>query len=251
MNSDYDISVIIPAHNEEKYVARCIESINKAARAFDGKTEIIVVCNRCTDRTAVIAESMSAKVVMNDDRCIALVRNAGIKAASGRIIVTIDCDNRMTQGTLCEIYGRINSGEYIGGGAPIRFERYSLPLYLNDYMCRAGFALTGLYAGIIWAEKSTFDSIGGFADKRAMEDVATVKMIKALGKNQGRKFGVLKYNYLINSTRKYDDAGDDWLYFRLMIKNTLPMIKAALGKPDEYNKLLDEMFYDYNDLHKK
>jgi len=250
MKFDYDISVIIPAHNEEKFVARCIDSIKTADSAFDGKTEIIVVCNRCTDKTAEIAESMGAKVVANEDRCIALVRNAGIKAASGRIIVTIDCDNRMTKGTLAEIYGRINSGEYIGGGAPIRFDRYSLPLYLNDYMCRAGFAVTGLYAGIIWAEKSTFESIGGFADKKAMEDVATVKLIKSFGKKQGKKFGVLKYNHLINSTRKYDDAGDDWLYFRLMFKNSLPMIKAAFGKPEEYNKLLDEMFYDYNDIHK-
>ena len=156
----------------------------------------------------------------------------------------------MTEGTLGEIYSRINSGEYIGGGAPIRFERESLPLKINDYICRAGFFITGLYAGIIWAEKSSFEAIGGFADKKAMEDIATVKKLKAYGKTKHKTFGVLKYNYLINSTRKYDDAGDDWLYFRLMAKNMLPMIKSALGKPEEYNKLLDEMFYNYNDIHK-
>ncbi|MCR5649896.1 MAG: glycosyltransferase family 2 protein [Lachnospiraceae bacterium] len=40
------ISVVIPAHNEEKYIKRCIDSIRKADRVFPGNTEIIVVCNR-------------------------------------------------------------------------------------------------------------------------------------------------------------------------------------------------------------
>ena len=250
MNYKYDISVIIPAHNEEKYVRRCIDSVKQADEIFTGSVEIIVVCNRCTDSTASIAEQCGAKTVFNEDRCIALVRNAGIKAAQGEVIVTIDCDNRMTPGTLAEIYSKIKSGKYIGGGAPMRFERKSFPLMLNDYMCRAGFAATRLYAGIIWAEKSTFDAIGGFVDKRSMEDIATAKLIRQYGRRQGRKFGVLRYNRLINSTRKYDDAGDDWLYFKLAFRNIKPMIKAARGDSAEYDALLDEMFYDYNDKHK-
>lgn len=250
MSYGYDISVIVPAHNEEKYVKRCIDSIKQADKIFTGTVEIIVVCNRCTDSTARIAEENGAKTVYNDDRCIALVRNAGIKAARGEIIVTIDCDNRMTPGTLAEIYSKIKSGKFIGGGAPMRFERTSFPLMLNDYLCRAGFKATGLYAGIIWAEKSAFDAIGGFADKRSMEDIATAKLLKSYGKRQGEKFGVLRYNHLINSTRKYDNAGDDWLYFKLAFKNLRPMIKASRGDSAEYDALLDEMFYDYNDNYK-
>lgn len=249
MDYVYDISVIIPAHNEERYVKRCIDSVRQSAENSSLKTEIIVVCNRCTDATEEIALANGARIVRDESRCIALVRNAGIRAAQGRVIVTIDSDNRMTPGTLGEIYDKVTACGYIGGGAPMRFERYSFPLKLNDYMCRAGFALTGLYAGIIWAEKSTFDAIGGFADKRSMEDIATVKLIKKYGRKHGRRFGHLRHNYLINSTRKYDDAGDDWLYFRLMIRNAVPMIKAAFGKGEEYDRLLDEMFYDYNDKH--
>ena len=36
------ISVIIPAHNEEKYIERCIKSIKTSAKQFRGKVEIIV-----------------------------------------------------------------------------------------------------------------------------------------------------------------------------------------------------------------
>ena len=49
------VSVIIPAHNEEKYVKRCIASIRRSACAFKGNVEIIVVCNRCrTTDSAVL-----------------------------------------------------------------------------------------------------------------------------------------------------------------------------------------------------
>ena len=239
------ISVIIPAHNEEKYVSRCIRSVRAAAKRYGGEVEIIVVCNRCTDRTAEIAEKCGARVLFNEDRCIARVRNTGIWAAKGDIIVTIDCDNRMTRGTLKEIAYLLGTGKYIGGGAPIRFERYSLPLYLNDLLCRVSFGVTGLYCGIFWAEKKTFEAVGGFAEIKAMEDAATAKALKAYGRRKGKKYGVLRKNELINSTRKYDDLGD-WLYFKLMLCNMGTFIRAAFGDRSGLDRLLDELFYDYN-----
>ena len=240
------VSVIIPAHNEEKYVERCIESINEAASVYGGDVEKIVVCNRCTDHTALLAENAGAKVLFNEDRCIAKVRNDGIKAAQSDIILTIDCDNRMTPGTIKEAVSLLETGRYIGGGAPIRFERYSFPLWCNDIMCRVSFGLTGLYCGIFWAEKSTFDAVGGFTEKKVMEDADTARKIKKYGKKLGRKYTVLKDNHLINSTRKYDDLGD-WLYFKLMIKNAGAFAKAAFGNKKDLDKLFDELFYDYND----
>ena len=78
-----------------------------------------------------------------------------------------------------------------------------------------------------------------------MEDAATAKVLKAYGKKHGMKYTVLRKNYLINSTRKYDDMGD-WLYFKLIFKNAGALIKAAFGDRSGYNKLMDEMFYDYN-----
>ena len=169
---DYDmdrkihVSVIVPAHNEEKYVKRCIDSIKESASHFKGNVETIIVCNRCTDKTTEIAKDNGAVVVANEDRCIAKVRNAGIKIARGKIIITIDCDNRMTPTTISEVYHLLKTGKYIGGGAPIRFERYSFPLWCNDIMCRVSFGLTGLYSGIFWATKETFDAVGGFVDKK-------------------------------------------------------------------------------------
>ncbi len=241
----YSFSVVIPAHNEERYVGRCIRSVRRAAARYGGETEIIVVCNRCTDRTAEIAERLGARVLTNGDRCIASVRNAGIFAAEGDIVMTIDCDNRMTPGTIGEAARLIGTGRYVGGGAPIRFERYSLPLFLNDIMCEAMFRVTGLYCGIFWAKRETFRAVGGFAELKAMEDAATAKALRAYGKKHGLEYTVLRENHLINSTRKYDDLGD-WLYLNLIIENLGTFVRAALGDRSGLDALLDKLFYDYN-----
>lgn len=238
------VTVVIPAHNEERYIKRCIASIRRAERVYGGKVEIIVVCNRCTDRTEQIARACGARVIHDETRCIAAVRNAGIAAATGKILLTIDSDNRMTPGTIKEIWELLRTGKYIGGGAPMRFERYSLPLYLNDWMCRAGFALTGLYCGIFWAKTDTFRKIGGFADIRAMEDVETAKRLRAYGRRYGKAYTCLRENYLINSTRKFDDQGD-WLYFKMLGKHAGSILKAAFGDTASLDALIDALFYDY------
>lgn len=248
METFKSISVVIPAHNEEKYIERCIHSVWEAAKNYNGKTEIIVVCNRCTDCTDEIARKNGARVIYNEDRCIAKVRNTGIAASKGDIIITIDSDNRMTNGTIKEVVSMLTSGKFIGGGAPIRFERYSFPLVLNDLLCRISFRITGLYCGIFWAEKKTFEVIGGFVEKKAMEDVATARKLKKYGKKIGKKYGCLTKNHLINSTRKYDALGD-WLYFKLMFQNVGALIKAAFGYTKDIDSLLDRLFYDYNDSH--
>ncbi|MBQ8928008.1 MAG: glycosyltransferase [Oscillospiraceae bacterium] len=238
------ISVIIPAHNEERYVKRCLASVRRAARQYGGPVETIVVCNRCTDRTEQVALACGAVTVRDDTRCIASVRNAGIRAATGRIVVTIDCDNRMTPGTLREIWSLLKTGRYIGGGAPMRFERLSVPLWLNEALCAAGFSVTGLYCGIFWARRSTFDAIGGFADLRAMEDVETAKRLRAYGRQRGLAYTHLRENYLINSTRKFDREGD-WLYFRMLLANGGTFVRAMLGNTGGLDALIDRLFYDY------
>jgi cellulose synthase/poly-beta-1,6-N-acetylglucosamine synthase-like glycosyltransferase len=45
------ISFFIPAYNEEQIIAKCIESIDRAAAYYGGKTEIVIVNDGSTDNT--------------------------------------------------------------------------------------------------------------------------------------------------------------------------------------------------------
>ena len=50
------VSVIIPAHNEEANIARCVRALT--AGAEPGEVEVVVVPNGCTDRTADVARGI-------------------------------------------------------------------------------------------------------------------------------------------------------------------------------------------------
>src|ERR1044072_734401 len=80
------LSVAIPAHNEEKHIARCIESIVVAARYASQPVEVVVALNRCTDKTREISESLGARCVIEDKKCIAAVRNAAVRADRKRVV---------------------------------------------------------------------------------------------------------------------------------------------------------------------
>ena len=52
-------STIIPAHDEEHFIGLCLESIRVAAEPYPNQVEVIVVLNRCSDRTEEIAPRWS------------------------------------------------------------------------------------------------------------------------------------------------------------------------------------------------
>lgn len=83
-------SVIIPAHNSEKFISKALDSIkNQSFQNF----ELIVVCDRCTDNTKAIAESYGAKTIDVDYGRDGLTRNAGLDIAQGEYILFLDHDD--------------------------------------------------------------------------------------------------------------------------------------------------------------
>lgn len=83
-------SVIIPAHNSEKFICKGLDSIkNQSFQNF----ELIVVCDRCTDNTKAIAESYGAKTLEVDFGRDGLTRNAGLDIAQGEYILFCDHDD--------------------------------------------------------------------------------------------------------------------------------------------------------------
>lgn len=83
-------SVIIPAHNAEQHIMQGLESIK--AQSFKDY-ELIVVCDRCEDRTKEIAESYGAKTLEVDFGRDGLTRNAGLDIAQGEYILYMDDDD--------------------------------------------------------------------------------------------------------------------------------------------------------------
>lgn len=84
------ISVVIPAHNESKNIAACLESLANQTIKAD---EIILVNNNSTDDTVKIASSYPGLKIINETRKgITYARTAGFNAAKNEIIARIDAD---------------------------------------------------------------------------------------------------------------------------------------------------------------
>ena len=83
-----NVSVIIPAFNEEESIGKVIADIPKAC-----VQEIIVVDNGCLDRTAEVAYAAGARVVREERRGYGFACLAGIAALNApEIVVFLDGD---------------------------------------------------------------------------------------------------------------------------------------------------------------
>ncbi len=86
MHQNLKLSVVIPCYNEEDGVREVIGRIPKVV------DEIVVVDNNCTDRTAEVARSLGARVVEQKTPGYGAAYKAGLAAATGDVIVTMDGD---------------------------------------------------------------------------------------------------------------------------------------------------------------
>lgn len=88
------LSVICPIYNEEKYIAKCIESMLEQDYPKDD-LEIILVDGMSTDKTREIVSSYIAKypfihLIDNPNRIAPWAMNIGIKEAKGDVIMRLD-----------------------------------------------------------------------------------------------------------------------------------------------------------------
>ncbi|MCD6011885.1 MAG: glycosyltransferase family 2 protein [Flavipsychrobacter sp.] len=86
-----EVSVVIPAYNEEKNILRTLLSLslNTTKRAV----EIIVVNNNSKDNTEALVKATGVICILETKQGITAARNAGLKAAKGKYVLNADADS--------------------------------------------------------------------------------------------------------------------------------------------------------------
>jgi glycosyltransferase involved in cell wall biosynthesis len=205
-------SIIVPARNEERFLPGCLASIAAASAPYPGEVEIIASINRCTDRTEEIARAAGAKIVHEDARNIARIRNAGAQAATGEILITIDADSRMSRGMLVTVDRLLATGKYIGGGVMIWPERWSVGILATGFILLPIAAKHRVSGGLFWCFGEDFWAIGGFDERCvSVEDLDFANRLKAYGKQKGKRFKTIWKEHIVTSCRKFDQFGDWYL----------------------------------------
>ncbi len=94
------VSILIPAHNEEKVIGRLLQRIAELTYPHD-KLQVIVIDDASSDSTRRIADEYSNRYAFievlhrensNGGRGKAPAMNAGFKCATGKIILCFDAD---------------------------------------------------------------------------------------------------------------------------------------------------------------
>lgn len=96
------ISAVIVAHNEEKKIAECLQSL-------DFVDEIVVVLDKCSDRTKEIVLKFTDKIVEGSWNLEGARRNVALNSTSFEWILEIDADERISAELAQEILTIKNS----------------------------------------------------------------------------------------------------------------------------------------------
>ncbi|MGE3758080.1 MAG: glycosyltransferase family 2 protein [Pseudobdellovibrionaceae bacterium] len=232
-------SVVTPAHNEEKFIGACLQSIQAAAKTSGHQVEMIVVLNRCSDQTETIARHHGAVIVKEDEKNIARVRNTGAKVATGDVIVTLDADSRMDANTFIELERLLKSGKFVGGGARVKPERWSIGIFMSLLSIAPYVIAKGVSVGMFWCYRKDFEAIHGFDESMvSLEDADFGQRLKKLGATRGLSYGTARRVPIVTSCRKFDKFGDWYLFLN-------PRLVHRIFKGTD-RMAADSFYYDVN-----
>ncbi len=106
------ISAVIVAHNEERKLRECLQSLDFA-------DEIVVVLDKCSDTSKEIAQEFTDKIIEGSWRIEGARRNVALSAASCDWILEIDADERISKESAREILHATKAAKPCGFYIPI------------------------------------------------------------------------------------------------------------------------------------
>ncbi len=112
---EYPLAIVIPAHNEEMLISRCVASVLESA-GHSSRTRVLVVAHNCTDGTAEAARRAGAEVLVFND---ADARGKGFALSHGfehalngkaQAVMVIDADSVVSKNLVSEVKGALANG---------------------------------------------------------------------------------------------------------------------------------------------
>jgi len=192
------ISVVIPAHEEERWVAPTVASVRGTVPC-----EVIVVANGCRDATAAVARAHGARVVETPVAGVSLARNLGARESTGDVLLFLDADTRLGAGTLDAVAASVPArADY--GTCRIRPDRVTAKAVVATTLLAWGHRLAGTSLGVLFCTRALLVRSGGFDERLvAGEDNDLNARLRRLGGRRVYLGGVSAFT----SMRRFERLG--------------------------------------------
>jgi glycosyltransferase involved in cell wall biosynthesis len=180
-----DISIVIPAWNEENNIYRTLSSLS--ANKTNAKVEIIVINNNSTDRTQQILDLIGVKSYFESEQGISFARSLGLKMAKGKYHLAADSDTFYPPSWIdAMVQPMINNSEIVGV-----YGRYSF------------IPTPGSSRSLFWIYEKLTGVIIRLRKKKE-------EHVNFLGFNMGfvTKVGIENGGFKVKEVRKFDNAHD-------------------------------------------
>lgn len=207
MISLMNISVIIPAYNEERCLPQTLEHIGAALAVAGCPSEVIVVDNDSRDETKQIAQSFGAKVLLEKEHNISRVRNTGAENSNGDVLIFIDADTLVPETLFRKIAAAMEDENCFGGGVAVRYEAFQRR-WMRFYL--SGWAFWGKVFNMAqgaahFCRKSVFEELGGYDRTIFMgEDIEFYWRLSRFARRNGGYLYFVEHPEVITSTRRFD-----------------------------------------------
>jgi len=191
MNEHPFISIIVPAYNAREHLDRCLDALLASSYA---SFEIIVVDDGSTDGTAESARAKGVTVLERTRQAgPGAARNEGALRAKGEVLLFIDADVLVTEGTVALVAKRFTEHPDVdalfGSYDDTPWEGNFLSLYKNlahHYVHQqSGEEAVTFWAGCGAVRKEVFDRAKGFDQegypRPSIEDIELGYRMKRMG----------------------------------------------------------------------
>ncbi len=220
-----ELTIVIPAYNEEALLPLAIQSIRRAESELQLQAELIVVDNNSTDNTANVAESLGAKVVFEPVNQISRARNRGAEVAQGEFLVFLDADSTFEPATLAQALEKLRSGTVCVGGAKLQGDEpwKGFSQFLVDFWLWISRHRQFAAGSFIFCTKEGFDAIGGFDESvYAGEEIFLARRLKKWGKRRQQGFYLIEDPPITTSSRKGEMYGSGQLFLQFLMLMVFP-----------------------------
>ena len=231
-----DVSVVIPALNEEHNIGSCLASLKDRPAL----KEIIVADGGSTDKTKSVAAEYKVRVIESVQGRGGQIK-AGVKSASGDVILILHADCVAAEDVFERVIKSLEANPHVVGGAfGMQFNPNTLKTRFIAFLNNFRAILTGISFGdqAQFFRVAALNEMGGFPSMMLMEDVDLSLRLKEVGRMIFLPDGIVVSDRRWNGSRI---AGKLRTVFYLF---TRYLIERRWGKVDRSMRNYYEIYYN-------